>query len=282
MVQVPQNIYNTVNPTANSYGIPPIIWEDIAYVESGFNPNAVGDSGSSFGLFQLHIGGQADSAINQGYTTQQLLDPAINAKFALPSIASAWNNLKASFNPGSASWWQSFAAQSGHPGGTPGQTVTNNEASILQSDYNLFGGTALPFQPIAPIVFPGSGSSTGTPFTGVTSTPYNAQYSCTPQPYKTQNCNLGDWQCYAQNIAGSTLSPITNFINQINCVDFKSVATRVVMLIFALVLIVTAFKQFSGGGVSQPQNSSYQAPVGNVGKAEGTASKADVEEVVAA
>jgi len=45
-------------------------------------PNALGDSGKSYGLFQLYTGGGlGDKALAAGYTRQQLWDPKINASF---------------------------------------------------------------------------------------------------------------------------------------------------------------------------------------------------------
>ena len=129
-----------IDAIAIQYGVPTSIWEDIATVESGNNPQAVGDNGTSFGLFQLHIGGQLPAQYNDNPTA--VFDPVLNAKIAMPSIASAWNNLKSSFNPSSTLWWQQFAAQSGHPGGTPGNQITNNEAARLQANYT--GGPSGP------------------------------------------------------------------------------------------------------------------------------------------
>lgn len=137
-VQPPQTIYNAVNPIAIQYGVPTQLWEDVAYTESGYNPQAVGDTGTSFGIFQLHEGGQLPAGVSGPST----FDPTLNARLAMPAIARAWNNLKSTFNPTSSSWWQSFAAQSGHPGGAPGQSVTINEATKLQSGWS--GGGSIP------------------------------------------------------------------------------------------------------------------------------------------
>lgn len=125
-----------VDSIAQQYGVPSGIWKDVAYTESGFNPTRIGDNGTSFGLFQLHYpGGQGDAAIAAGYSTQDLLDPSINAKFAMPALSRAWQNLQGSFNATNASWWSAFASQSGHPGGSPGNKVTDNEAALLEQNY---------------------------------------------------------------------------------------------------------------------------------------------------
>lgn len=122
-----------IDAIAIQYGVPTSIWEDVAKTESGLNTNAIGDNGTSFGLFQLHIGGQLPAQYNNNPTA--VFDPVLNAQIAMPSIAKAWNDLKSSFNPNDVGWWQQFAAQSGHPGGSPGNITTNNEAAILQKNY---------------------------------------------------------------------------------------------------------------------------------------------------
>lgn len=134
-MNVPTDIYNAINPLAQQQGVPSWLWEDVASVESGFNPQAVGDNGTSWGIFQLHQGGQADAAFAQGYSVANLYNPATNAQFALPAIASAWNRLKSTFS-NNMSWWTQFAAASGHPGGGPGDTATTNEAAKLMQVYS--------------------------------------------------------------------------------------------------------------------------------------------------
>lgn len=138
----PANILGAVNSVAIQYGVPTGIWEAVAYTESAYNPNAIGDNGTSFGLFQLHKGGQADAALSQGYTTQQLLDPGINAKFAMPAIGNAWASLSASFKANNPAWWQQFAVLSGHPGGSTHDATTDQEASQLQANYAFNGSDA--------------------------------------------------------------------------------------------------------------------------------------------
>lgn len=128
----PTSIVNQVRPYATC---PDPIWEGIVQYESGFNPVAVGDNGTSFGLFQLHVGGQADAALNyiqqqtgnSGWAAvtylQQHVD--VQAKFGMPAINAAWNALKSTYNPTDRNWWLQFCSQSGHPGGDPTNPVTN-------------------------------------------------------------------------------------------------------------------------------------------------------------
>lgn len=46
---------------ADQYGVPPAVMFATAQQESGLNPKAVGDQGTSFGLFQEHEGGELTS-----------------------------------------------------------------------------------------------------------------------------------------------------------------------------------------------------------------------------
>ena|ERR1700739_1096138 len=109
-----QDTYNKVEPYAKMYGVPDLIWETVADVESSGNPRA--QNGKAYGLFQLLTpGGEGDEAIKAGYTPQQLLDPGINAKYAMPQIAFAWNKLKTDTEWPNGNWWIKFASWSGHP-----------------------------------------------------------------------------------------------------------------------------------------------------------------------
>lgn len=126
------DINRIVSPIAKQYGVPDLVWKSIIQVESGYNPRAVGDHGTSFGLFQLHRGGQLGNL-----TPEQAYDPKTNAQTAMPAIAKAWNALKsASGVPGSAprtegtyNWWYKFAILSGHPGNDP--NAADSEAQKL-------------------------------------------------------------------------------------------------------------------------------------------------------
>lgn len=143
MVSIPSSVYNAVEPIAQQYGVPDPLWENIAYYESGLNPKAVGDGpqfgGWSYGLFQLHVANngaaQGNTALNAGYSVQDLMDPAINAKFAMPSIAAAWKTYGSTFN-NNLSWWTNFLAASGHPGGNANDPITQQYAQRFTAMYN--------------------------------------------------------------------------------------------------------------------------------------------------
>ncbi len=69
---------NVVAREARVLGVSPRIAVADAIVESGLNPRAVGDQGTSFGLFQLHQGGELGAL-----TKAQAFTPLTNARVAL-------------------------------------------------------------------------------------------------------------------------------------------------------------------------------------------------------
>lgn len=74
----------TVAASARRHGVDPALAVAMMLVESGGNARAVGDGGTSFGLFQLHRGGMLTAA---GLTTHEAFDPATNADVAMRSLA---------------------------------------------------------------------------------------------------------------------------------------------------------------------------------------------------
>ena len=69
---------------ARRQGVDPVMAVAMMLVESGGNSSAVGDGGTSFGLFQLHEGGMLTSA---GLSPRQAFDPRTNASVAMRSLA---------------------------------------------------------------------------------------------------------------------------------------------------------------------------------------------------
>ena len=153
-------VQGIITQVAQSLGVPVPLALAMAQQESGFIPNRVGDYGTSFGIYQLHQGGELGSL-----TPQQAFDPATNAQVSLGHLAAV---LRA--NPG-MNWGQAAAAAqrpynpaayaasvnsilagyaaNGLPSGTPsGYGFTLGQAQALAS-----GGTV-------------SGSATGTNSTG--------------------------------------------------------------------------------------------------------------------
>lgn len=69
---------------ARHAGVDPVLAVAMMLVESGGNNRAVGDGGTSYGLFQLHEGGMLTAA---GLEPAAAFDPAVNAGVALRSLA---------------------------------------------------------------------------------------------------------------------------------------------------------------------------------------------------
>jgi len=78
-----------------------LIWA-IAWHESRWNPQAVGDNGTSFGLFQLHMGGELGNLTPE----EVMAEPALNAFIAVSRLAAA---IQA--NPGISPGWAAALAQ---------------------------------------------------------------------------------------------------------------------------------------------------------------------------
>lgn len=129
--------WGLVDQWASKYGVPTWIAEDIVKVESNGRANAVGDNGSSFGLLQLHRGGQAGN-----YATSQLMDPNTNLMIGMPYIAAGY---QAASKAGYSGFQllEETAGMSGHPGGSPGNYImTSSYAGQLRAVYNGGGSTA--------------------------------------------------------------------------------------------------------------------------------------------
>jgi soluble lytic murein transglycosylase-like protein len=76
-----QNV-RTVVQEAKQKGVDPVTAVATMLTESQGNNKAVGDNGSSFGLFQLHKGGELGNM-----SQQQAFDPKTNADTALTEMA---------------------------------------------------------------------------------------------------------------------------------------------------------------------------------------------------
>lgn len=88
-------IYNIIDTTASESGVDPTLALATAQQESGFNPYAVGDGGTSFGLYQLHQGGLLGSM-----PPSQATDPQANATKAIANIAGIHNAYPFITDPG--------------------------------------------------------------------------------------------------------------------------------------------------------------------------------------
>ncbi|MGI8309047.1 transglycosylase SLT domain-containing protein [Saccharopolyspora hattusasensis] len=76
------NIVETITSVAQQHGLDPVLALATAYQESKLNPRAVGDGGTSFGLYQLHRGGQLGN-----HTAEWAFNPSNNANQALSVMA---------------------------------------------------------------------------------------------------------------------------------------------------------------------------------------------------
>lgn len=82
VANVDPTVVSTVMRTAEGLGIDPNLALAMMMTESKGDPRAVGDNGSSYGLFQLHQGGELGNL-----SPTQAFDPATNARVALTQLA---------------------------------------------------------------------------------------------------------------------------------------------------------------------------------------------------
>ena len=78
----PPSLIDTITQIAKALGIPPELALAVGYYESGLNPYQIGDNGTSFGLYQLHQGGELGA-----HDANWAYDVANNARTALGNIA---------------------------------------------------------------------------------------------------------------------------------------------------------------------------------------------------
>lgn len=74
-----------LNRLGAKYNVPPLFLKAVMLSESGGRPDAVGDSGHSVGLFQLH-----DQGYGHGMGDSRF-DPEVNAERATKGLAEAWH-----------------------------------------------------------------------------------------------------------------------------------------------------------------------------------------------
>lgn len=78
-----QKVVQTIANVAKAKGVDVRTAEASAFYESGFSPTSVGDNNTSFGIYNLHQGGELGNL-----TPQQAFDPYTNANVALSVFAS--------------------------------------------------------------------------------------------------------------------------------------------------------------------------------------------------
>ncbi|MBE5106094.1 transglycosylase SLT domain-containing protein [Bacillus thuringiensis] len=79
---------NTIQQVSTEHGIPSWIPLSIAFHESKFDLNKVGDKGSAFGLFQLH----RDGLESKGVTREDLINEETNTRIAISSMEDAYKS----------------------------------------------------------------------------------------------------------------------------------------------------------------------------------------------
>lgn len=136
-------IKSMIQSVAAQFGVPSQYALDIAQVESGLNPNAIGDNGTSFGLYQLHTpGGQG-----AGYSQSTLLNPYMNAEIAMPYIAQGYHEAQAQGLTGYSALAYT-ADHSGHPDSTG--YMPSSYGQSLYNAYTGNGGTGPMYGPASP------------------------------------------------------------------------------------------------------------------------------------
>ncbi|KEK23092.1 transglycosylase SLT domain-containing protein [Bacillus gaemokensis] len=110
-----------IREVSKQYGIPEWIPLTIADHETKFNGKAVGDKGTSFGLFQLHRGGLAPAQLSE----ENLKDAKMNATIAISNMV---NSYKKGVKKGLTNWdlLKYVANTSGWPGNLGGDWTDNN------------------------------------------------------------------------------------------------------------------------------------------------------------
>lgn len=120
-----QQAIRNINIAARRYNLDPKAMMGIAYNESGLNPFAVGDNGTSYGLFQLHVGGAlpqgrgaawADSMQGIMYAARQMAASGAAGKRGLAAITAMSRNFERPANP-QAEISKAWNYYQGHPGG---------------------------------------------------------------------------------------------------------------------------------------------------------------------
>lgn len=83
----------SVDSVFKQYGVPSHVWLSIALMESGLDPDAVGDGGLSKGLFMFYTQDPDNpSRRGKGYglSDEQLFNPVFEAQRIAPDMAAAW------------------------------------------------------------------------------------------------------------------------------------------------------------------------------------------------
>jgi hypothetical protein len=132
-------IIKIIEEVAQAKGVTPTTAVADAYVESGLNPNAVGDHGTSFGLYQLHEGGELGNL-----TPSQAFDPRTNAEVALTTMGQV-EAQHPNWSPGAVA---AAAQRPANPGAYAQQV--NAEVTKLRGSTSGLNGSTSGLSGIAP------------------------------------------------------------------------------------------------------------------------------------
>lgn len=122
------NLGRAIQMAASRYNLDPRAMSAIAYNESGLRWNAVGDNGTSFGPFQLHVGGAlpsgrgapwADSLAGVMYAARQMAASGAAGKRGYAAVNAISRNFERPANPG-AEIATAMKYYNGHGGGSLG------------------------------------------------------------------------------------------------------------------------------------------------------------------
>ena len=167
-------IWKQVATPFQQEGVPVSVWQPIALAEGGgrINPFAVGDNNTSFGVFQLHKGGQLPASwvasAQEGYGPAY--NPFDNSAAASVAINQAYRQgLKLGYH--GLKLTEYVASHSGHPTNLPanvfGNSASQTEQNAVAKWYAKYGSRP------APVVansntLKGSNTQTGMVSTGFT------------------------------------------------------------------------------------------------------------------
>lgn len=223
-----QNVKDKIKLYSEKYNIPTWVLSSIIQVESGFNPNVVGDNGTSFGLYQLHWGGQGTiNGVNM--PPSYLKDIDNNLRIGTPPIASAYRSAVSKGLQGYG-LLEYVAGHSGHPSYT-GAFTTNYQSMLKRAyqDGDEVGNGSLPY----PYKIPTNYTPNNPNSPVIDNNTYNSSGITLPQFNEVNN---GAFSLFFELEEAEKLKPfkLTNIDDNI-----RGVAVRGVVIWIGLLLLIT-------------------------------------------
>ena len=238
------NVWDMVNQVFQGQvaPVPPAIWQPIAAAESGGNIYALGDKGTSLGLFQLHEGGQLPRSWYP--PSKQAFNPIANAKVAAPPISKAYKaGVKRGYTGSALAIYT--AEHSGHPGTLPlnkyeapnrNGDVYQQEAYRIQQFYNSLQGKVL-------TIYAGTSAATTAATTGPNQQAWQQAVAASP---------AGGDGVYQALKSLQGMEDLTLNLNPVHDVTapFQLAMVRGGLTIVGILLIFVGLMAFLGIGVS--------------------------------